>query len=75
MSNFIKILRQKTDLSDSVGDLGLDKSRVVGADGSDHVDPGSTADSWDSHDILQIFVTIFLTKRPLIVFIFIITLG
>ena len=45
-----------TDLSDSVGDLGLDKSRVVGADGSDHVDPGSTADSWDSQDILQIFV-------------------
>ena len=45
----------QTYLSHSVGDLSLDKSRVVGADGSDHVDSGTSRDSWDSHGILQIF--------------------
>ena len=43
------------DLSDSMGDLSLDESQVVGAEGSDHVGPGSSTDSWDSHGILQIF--------------------
>ena len=38
-----------------MGDLGLDQSQVVGAEGSDHVGPGSSTDSWYGHGILQIF--------------------
>ena len=65
----------ETDLSHSVGDLGLDKTRAVDTEWSDHVDPGTTADSWESHGILQIFDGYNLCYWLTVVFIFIITLG
>ena len=67
--------RLETDLSHSMGDLGLGKTRAVDAEWSDHVDPGATADSWESHGILQIFDGYNLYYWLTVVFIFIITLG
>ena len=73
---FQLVTGDQTYLSHSVGDLSLDKPRVVGADGSDHVGPGTSGDGRDSHGILQIFDGYNLSSSATtLVFIFIITLG